>query len=87
MRFALAILLPLIAAAVWGTFRVPNDPGHAPVVVRGWLRLIIEILFFGSAVLCLNLAGFTTLSVLFGSIFLLLYAVSYDRILWLLNHK
>ena len=87
LRFVPAILLPLFAATIWGVFRVPNDPGPAPVVVPGWLRLIIELLFFSSATLGLNLAGFTTLSVLFGSIFLLLYAVSYDRILWLLNHK
>ncbi len=87
LRFILAVLLPLIAAGIWGTFRVPNDPGPAPVAVPGWLRLVIEILFFGLAVFCLYAAGLHSLAVGFGVILVLLYAASYDRIIWLVNQK
>ena len=31
-----------LAAFVWGRFRVPNDPGPAPVAVPGVVRLVIE---------------------------------------------
>ena len=52
-RWLWAIGLPLIAAIVWGTFAVPNDPsrsGEAPVVTSGILRLLIELLIFGIGV-------------------------------------
>jgi len=87
LRFVPAILLPLIAASIWGIFRVPNDPGPAPIAVSGWLRLMIELLFFSSATLGLYFAGYPTWSALFGIFFILLYAVSYDRVLWLVNKK
>ncbi len=51
-RFALALAIPLTAAALWGTFAVPDDPsrsGSAPVPVPGILRLAIEFAFFASA--------------------------------------
>jgi len=85
LRFIPAILLPLFAAAIWGVFRVPNDPGPAPVAVPGWLRLVIELLFFSSATVGLYFAGFASWSALFGILFFLLYAVSYDRVLWLIK--
>ena len=51
-RYVLAIGLPVIAAVIWGTFAVANDPsrsGNAPVPVSGIVRLCIEFLFFGFA--------------------------------------
>jgi hypothetical protein len=33
-----------LAAFVWGRFRVPDDPGPAPVAVPGIVRLAIEAL-------------------------------------------
>lgn len=33
-----------LAAFVWGRFRVPDDPGPAPVAVPGVVRLTIEAL-------------------------------------------
>jgi hypothetical protein len=33
MKIVLGMVLPLLAAVAWGTFRVPNDPGKAPVLV------------------------------------------------------
>ena len=49
-KYVLAIGLPVIAAVIWGTFAVANDPsrsGNAPVPVSGIVRLGIEFLFFG----------------------------------------
>ena len=44
LRWALAIGLPVIAAALWGTFRIPGDPKPSPPVpVRGRVRLPIEM--------------------------------------------
>ena len=45
-----AVAAPCIAAALWTTFAVPNDPsrsGRAPVAVPGWARLALEGLVFG----------------------------------------
>jgi hypothetical protein len=35
----LGIGLPLLAAAAWGTFRVPDDPGKPLVTVPGWVAV------------------------------------------------
>ena len=52
LRYALVIGLPLLAAFLWGTLRVPEDAsanGKAPVPVPGALRLLLELAFFGFA--------------------------------------
>jgi len=88
LRFVLALGIPLIAAIVWGTFAVPNDPsrsGSAPVAVPGIVRLVIEAAIFIFAVWALYNQGFTTLSWLFGIIVIVHYLVSYDRVLWLIR--
>lgn len=38
------IVVAGLAAFVWGRFRVPDDPGPAPVAVPGVVRLVIEAL-------------------------------------------
>jgi Protein of unknown function (DUF2568) len=81
----LAIAIPLIAAALWGTFRVPNDPGSAPVAVPGILHLSLELALFAFATWVLYDAGYSRLSAIFGIIVLLHYAISYDRIAWLIR--
>lgn len=52
-RLALAVGLPLLAAVLWGTFRVPNDPGPAPVAFPGPVRLGLEAILFLLTVLSL----------------------------------
>ena len=59
-QWVMTLLLPLGAAALWGVFRVPNDPGKAVVAVPGWVRLLLEALFFGVAVACLYQSGYQT---------------------------
>lgn len=83
-RYLLGIGLPLLAAVVWGAFRVPNDPGKAPVPVPGPVRLALEVAFFAGAVGLLATVRPTPALVL-GALVVLHYLVSYDRVLWLLR--
>lgn len=75
-----AVGLPLLAAIVWGVFRVPNDPGNAPVAVPGPVRLLIEAAVFGGATWCLYDAGRPALAATFGVVVLLHYIAAYDRV-------
>lgn len=87
-RLLLALSVPIIAAVVWGTFAVPNDPsrsGAAPIAVPGILRLAIELAVFAFATWALYDLGFTGLSWALGIIVALHYIASYDRILWLIT--
>jgi len=79
--------LPLAAAVIWGTFRVPNDPGKAPVPVPGWVRLLLEIAYFGAAVWALFASGESTWAYVFGGVVLIHYLISYDRVLWLIRQR
>ena len=84
-RWAWMILLPLGAAAAWGVFRVPNDPGKALVPVPGWVRLALEAVYFGAAAGCLYASGQQTWALIFAGMTLLHYAISYRRVVWLLR--
>lgn len=88
MRFVLVLGVPIIAAAIWGTFAVPDDPsrsGAAPIVVSGIVRLAIEFAFFGFAVWIFYDLGYLRFSWILGIVITLHYVISYDRILWLLR--
>jgi hypothetical protein len=85
LRFALALGIPLVAATLWAVFRVPDDPGAAPVAVPGLVRLLLELAFFGLAVWALYDVGAIKLSWGLGVIIISHYLVSYDRILWIIK--
>jgi hypothetical protein len=87
LQILLAIGAPVLAAVLWGVFRVPGEPGDALVAVRGWVRLLLELGLFAVAVILLASAGQTTAAAIFGSLLLLEYAVSYDRIRRFLTEK
>lgn len=84
-RYLLCIGVVVLLAALWGTFRVPGDPGKVPVAVPGLLRFAIEMIFFGAA----TWAAYTSVSpragLIFGALTLIHYLLSYDRILWLMK--
>jgi hypothetical protein len=88
LRIPSTIVFPLLAAVFWGLFNVPGDPsrsGAAPVPVSGMLRLAIEALIFALATW-----GFIqSQGIKFGLVYLFViiihYALSYDRIIWLLQ--
>ena len=88
LRFVLALGIPLLAAALWGTFAVPGDPsrsGKAPVPVPGIVRLVLELAILAAATWSLFAMGLTVLAWIYGVVVLIHYAVSYDRILWLIR--
>ncbi len=85
LRFLFALGIPLVAATLWGVFRVPNDPGRAPVAVPGIVRLALELAYFGFAVWALHDLGAATWSWVMGIILVIHYAVSYDRLLWMVR--
>ena len=88
LSYVLAIGLPIIAATVWGVFNVPDDPsrsGVAPVVVPGVIRLAIELAFFALATWTLHDLNHTSLSWLLGTVVIIHYLVSYNRVIWLVK--
>jgi hypothetical protein len=87
-RFVLAVGVPLIAAAIWGTFAVANDPsrsGSAPIPVPGILRLVIEFSIFAVACWALFDMDARAIAWTLGVATAAHYALSYDRIVWLLS--
>lgn len=88
LRYLLAIGGPILAAVLWGTFAVPDDPsrsGKAPVPVPGILRLALELAIFAFATWALYDAGSSLLALILAVIVVGHYALSYDRIAWLLK--
>ncbi|MGW5385925.1 YrdB family protein [Nocardia sp. NPDC003963] len=88
-RWLLVVLLPVIAATLWGVFAVPDDPsrsGEAPVAVPGVIRLLIEfaVLFGGAAALWW--AGLPRLALLSAAVLVAYHLLAYDRVRWLLRH-
>jgi hypothetical protein len=84
----LALVIPLVMALVWGIFSAPNDPSRAgkpPVAVPGWLRLLIEVFFFGFAIWCVFALGLQMWGWLLAAAVLLLYGLTIQRVRWLLR--
>ena len=88
LRPVLAAIVALLAIAAWGTFAVPDDPsrsGKAPVPVPGVVRLALELAEFAFAAWALTNAGSLGLGIALGATVIAHYALSYDRIAWLLR--
>lgn len=88
LRFVLAFGIPILLAAIWGTFAVPDDPsrsGEAPIVTPGVIRLGIELCFFAFAAWAIYDMKFNKLSLVFGVVVAVHYLLSYDRITWLIS--
>jgi hypothetical protein len=88
LGIALALAIPTIAAVIWGTFAVPDDPsrsGNAPIPVPGVVRLVFELYFFAAVVGSLFAVGYSMLACMFGIIVCVHYAVSYKRLMWLIR--
>jgi hypothetical protein len=88
VRYLLGLGLPLVAACIWGVFAVPDDPsrsGRAPVPVPGVLRLVLELAFFVLGAWALVRAGRQGWGLGLAGITALHYALSYDRVSWLLQ--
>lgn len=88
MGIVYAVLTVLLLMILWGVFNVPNDPsrsGKAPMVVKGWLRLLIEFAIFSFGIWTMNQVCEALYSCIFGGLIVLHCLVSYERIIWLLK--
>jgi Protein of unknown function (DUF2568) len=66
-RIGLGIGAPVVAVVVWGLFGAPKAVWH----LNGPWRLILEVVFFGSAAVALFAAGQRVLGVAFALVFVL----------------
>ena len=89
LRIVFAGALPIIAAVLWATFAVPDDPsrsGRATVAIPGTARIVLQLAFFVLPPLGVYLSGARLFSIIFASAVLLHYLLSYQRMIWLLRN-
>ena len=86
MRLVWSVGLPIVVAAIWGVFRVPEDHGKGLLAVPGSVRLLTEWAIFALAVVLYSAAGRYTAASLMALLVILHYMLSYDRVIWLLKH-
>src|ERR1700743_2500761 len=86
-RYIAVAGFPIVAATLWGVFRIPNDPKQAPVVTPGVIRLLLEWTLFGLAAWALYDLGYTKSAIVIAVIVVLHYIVSYDRTWVMLRNR
>ena len=89
-RWPLALSLPVTAAVLWGAFAVPGDPsrsGAAPIPVSGGVRLLLELLVFCGGATAYWIAGHNVAALVLAILVAIHYALSVDRIDWLLRQQ
>ncbi len=87
-RWVAMLALPLVLATLWGVFAVPGDPsrsGSTVVAVPGLVRLLLELAVFTAAVAALVYTDAPRAAAVLGGAVVLHYALSWDRIAWLLR--
>ena len=72
-KIGLGIGIPAVAVVVWGLFGAPKAVWH----LNGPWRLILEVVWFGSAAVALFAAGQRVLGVAFALVFVLNYSLTY----------
>ena len=65
----------------------PSRSGKAPVPVSGFVRLILELVFFALAAYALFSIGNENTASIFAGAVVFHYLISYDRIGWLMQQK
>ncbi len=82
------VLVGGVSMAVWVVFNVPGDPsrsGGAPVVVPGWVRVLLEGIVFGAGFGALVAVGRSGVAGVFATL-VVFHTIAYrDRVLWLLD--
>lgn len=89
MGYVWGIALPIVMATMWGVFAVPNDPsrsGKTVIKTPGFVRLLLELGFFGFAFWAMLSLEWEVGGCIFGASVLLHYVLSYNRIQWLLKN-
>jgi hypothetical protein len=87
-RWVAVAAAPLVGVALWVTFNVLGDPsrsGEAPVEVRGWVRLAVELFVLGAGWVGYGVAGFPVVGATFAALTVLHYVVARPRVRWLLT--
>jgi hypothetical protein len=87
-QWVAALAVPVVAAAVWTIFNVPNDPsrsGRAPVEVSGGLRLALELAVLAAGSAGFLLRGPIAVGIVMAVLAVAHYAASMPRIRWLLD--
>jgi hypothetical protein len=87
VRVALGVGVPVVMAASWGVFRIPNDGGAPVVEVAPIVRLALEVVFFGLAVALLWTAGKEGWAIAFLAVIVVHYAVDHERTLALTANR
>jgi hypothetical protein len=90
MGYAYATAAVLLAAAAWGVFNVPDDPsrsGKAPVRVSGPVRLGIEVAILLGGSLAFHFAGHSWIALTHAALIALHYALSGERLRWLIKQS
>ncbi len=87
LQVILAVGAPLLAAVLWGVFRVDGDPKKAPVAIPGVLRLLLELGLFTLGLIALTAAGQPTLALIGAVILIVHYLTSWDRVRWLIANR
>ena len=88
IRWIAAIIVPVLAAVIWGVFNVLDDPsrsGAAPVEVAGWIRLAIELTVLGGGAAGIVIAGQRNIGIVFAVLVVFHYVTAWNRIQWLLD--
>jgi hypothetical protein len=88
LRWVAVIAVLIVAAAIWGTFNVLDDPsrsGEAPVEVSGWIRLVIELAILGGGAAAFAIGQRPTIAMSVAVFILIQYATSWSRIEWLIQ--
>ncbi len=82
---ALVVVLPVGAGWLWGRYRVPGDPGPAPVAIPGRTRLGLELVVFAGGWAGLLIAFGNTAGWVFLGLLVVHHIAGTDRIRWLLE--
>jgi len=88
LHWVTVIVVPVVAAAIWGIFNVLDDPsrsGEAPVEVSGWIRLAIELAILGGGAAAFAIAQRPVIAISVAVLIVIQYATSWSRIDWLLQ--
>ncbi len=87
-RYLAVIAVLALLMTLWSVFAVPGDPsrsGNAPVPVPGSVRLALELAVLLSGSCAFYWAGHNLAGIALGVLVLIHYALSGERIAWLLQ--
>ena len=87
-RYLAVIIIVAVVMTIWGVFAVPDDPsrsGNAPIPVPGILRLVLEIAILVGGAYAFHGSGHSYVALILAALIALHYALSGERIAWLLQ--